>query len=89
MGYGVESLLAVAIVLPLLGILAVALRFYVRLHLKRDFIGIDDWLILLSIILVCEQAAIQILGKCFPFVPIRSSLILLAARQRSQARRRL
>ena len=65
MGYGVDSLIGVAIALPLLGIIAVILRFYVRLHLKRDYIGVDDWLILASIILVCGQAAIQILGKTF------------------------
>ena len=64
MAYGVDSLIGVAIALPLLGITAVILRFYVRLRLKRDYIGTDDWLILLSIILVCGQAAIQILGRC-------------------------
>ena len=67
MGYGVDSLIGVAIALPLLGIIAVILRFYVRLYLKRDYLGVDDWLILASIILVCGQAAIQILGKTVLF----------------------
>ncbi|KAL8744591.1 MAG: hypothetical protein Q9190_003184 [Brigantiaea leucoxantha] len=49
-----------AILLPLIGSLAVCLRFHVRLRLKPTFVGIDDWLILFSCVLVWGQAANQI-----------------------------
>ena len=61
--YGVASLIATATVLPLLGFVAVCLRFYVRLRLKPTFVGIDDWLITFSCLLVFGQAAIQICCK--------------------------
>lgn len=48
--------------MPLLSIAFVYLRFYVRLRVRRAYIGIDDWLILLSIFLVIGQSVIQILG---------------------------
>ena len=62
MAYGADSLLVTAIVLPVLGIIAVFLRFYVRLRMRHTYIGIDDWLVLLSVLLVCGQGVIQILG---------------------------
>ena len=58
--YGVTSIIATAIALPLLGLVAVILRFYVRLRLKPTFVGIDDWLITFSCLLVFAQAALQI-----------------------------
>ena len=61
--YDVTSLIATAIVLPLLGFIAVTLRFYVRLYLKPTFIGVDDWLALIAIVLVCGQGANQIVGR--------------------------
>ncbi|KAL2051850.1 hypothetical protein ABVK25_007765 [Lepraria finkii] len=60
--YGLHSLLAMGIVMPLLSIAFVYLRFYVRLRVRRAYIGLDDWLILLSIFLVIGQSVIQILG---------------------------
>ena len=58
--YGSSSVIATAIVLSLLGYLAVCLRFYVRIRLTRTFVGIDDWLIALSGFLVLCHAAGQI-----------------------------
>ena len=60
--YGVTSLIVTATVLPLLGLGAVCLRFYVRLRLKPTFVGIDDWLITFSCLLVFAQGANQING---------------------------
>ena len=61
--YGVASLIVTAAVLPLLGLVAVCLRFFVRLRLKPTFVGIDDWLIAFSCLLVFVQGALQITGK--------------------------
>ena len=60
--YGVTSLVSTAIALPVLSIIAVLLRFYVRLRVRRTYLGADDWLILLSVFLVCGQGVFQILG---------------------------
>ena len=60
--YGVASVIVAATVLPLLGVLAVCLRFYVRVWLKPTFVGIDDWLIAFSCFLVLGQGAMQIAG---------------------------
>ena len=59
--YGVASVVATAVVLSLLGFIAVCLRFYVRIRLTPTFVGIDDWLIALSTLLVLGQSACQIL----------------------------
>ena len=64
--YGTTPIIVTAIVLPLLGLVAVCLRFYVRLRLKPTFIGIDDWLIAFSCLLVFGQASIQISCKTCP-----------------------
>lgn len=61
--YGVTSVIVTAAVLPLLGLLAVCLRFYVRVRLRPTYIGIDDWLIAFSCFLVLGQGAMQIIGK--------------------------
>lgn len=61
--YGVASLIVTAIVLPILGLIAVCLRFFVRLRLKTTFIGVDDWLIAFSCLLVFAQGAILITGE--------------------------
>ena len=65
--YSVSSLLATAIILPLLGVLAVCMRLVVRLHLRRGlrdgFIGVDDWFIIAACFLVCVLGANQIVGK--------------------------
>ena len=60
--YGVTSLISTAIALPILSILAVSLRLYVRLRMRHTYVGIDDWLVVLSVLLVCGQGVLQILG---------------------------
>jgi len=60
--YPPSSLIATGILLPLLGMVAVGLRFIVRLRSKA-FLGIDDWTILAGWFIVCGMAACQIAGK--------------------------
>lgn len=52
--------------LPLLGFVAVSLRFYTRIRL-----GIDDWLIAFSCLLVLGQGAAQIVDMIIR--PLRSN----------------
>ena len=61
--YSVASYIATAVSLPLLGFIAVCLRFYVRLRLRPTYIGIDDWMIAFSCLLVCASGANQVVGK--------------------------
>ena len=60
--YTVANVMGAATVLPLLGVLAVCLRFYVRIRLTPAFVGIDDWLIAFSCVLILGQGAMQIAG---------------------------
>lgn len=60
--YGVASLIAVGILLPLIGTLLVGLRFFVRLRLRPTFVGIDDWLILFACVLVWSQGVIEVIA---------------------------
>ena len=55
-------MIVTAILLPLLGFVAVYLRFYTRIRLTSTFVGIDDWLIAFSCLLVLGQGAAQIVG---------------------------
>ena len=61
--YGVISLVETAIALPLLSLLAVFLRFYVRLHMRRSRIGVDDWLCLVAVVSLFGLAVMQIIGR--------------------------
>ena len=71
--YGVASVIATAVTLPLLGLIAVCSRFYVRIRLTRTFVGIDDWLIALSTLLVLGQSACQIVCMILqPFLRIQT-----------------
>ena len=58
--YGVLAVIITATVLSLLGVTAVCLRFYVRVRLTKTFVGLDDWLIAFSCLLVLGQCACQI-----------------------------
>lgn len=58
--YGVASFIVTAILFPLLSFLAVCSRFYTRIRLTPTFVGIDDWLIAFSCLLVLGQGASQI-----------------------------
>jgi len=60
--YPPSSLIATGILFPLLGMVAVGLRFVVRLRSKA-FLGGDDWTILAAWFIVCGMAACQIFGK--------------------------
>ena len=42
--YGVATIIVTAILLTLLGFVAVYLRFHMRVHLTSTYVGIDDWL---------------------------------------------
>ena len=64
-------MIVTAVLLPLLGFVAVYLRFYTRIRLTSTFIGIDDWLIAFSCVLVLGHGAAQIAGM-IPR-PLRSS----------------
>ena len=68
MMYGVASLIVTATLLPFVGLVAVCLRFLVRLRLKRSFVGIDDWLIAFACVLVWVQGGIQIAGRTREFL---------------------
>lgn len=60
--YPPSSLVVTGILLPLLGLVAVCLRFIVRLRSKA-FLGVDDWTILAGWVIVCAMAACQIFRK--------------------------
>ena len=60
--YGVASVIVTAVLFPLLGFVAVCLRFYTRVRLTPTFVGIDDWLIAFSSLLVLGHGAGQIVG---------------------------
>lgn len=49
-GLTVPRIIALGAVLPGLAILAVSLRFYSRLHATGPRLGVDDWLILASLV---------------------------------------
>ena len=61
--YDVASLIVTATVLPFIALVALCLRFYVRLKLNPTYLGIDDWLIAIGFVFVCGQCANQIAGK--------------------------
>ena len=71
--YGFASVILTATILSLLGVIAVCLRFHVRLRMTRTPLGIDDWLIAFSCLLVLGQSAAQITGMYW------NSLALLGA----------
>ena len=58
--YSPSACIATAVVLPLLGVLAVCLRFWVRLRLQPSYVGADDIFIVIGSFLVCGMGALQI-----------------------------
>lgn len=90
--YGVASLIVTATVLPLLGLVAVCLRFFVRLRLKSTFVGIDDWLIAFSCLLVLGQGANQINGEGVKPLPpasgVKMTIMLTVIRSMKSGRHR-
>ena len=61
--YSPASFIAVAVVLPLLGVVAVGVRFYVRLCLRSSRLGADDYMIVIGCLLVCAMCVNQLVGK--------------------------
>ncbi|KAI9792921.1 MAG: hypothetical protein M1816_001243 [Peltula sp. TS41687] len=57
-----KSVLAIGIIFPVLGLVAVALRFAVRSQRKVSF-GVDDWLCLPAVALVVGAGIIMIIGS--------------------------
>lgn len=62
MPYPPESIIAVATVLPLLALVAVALRLLVRIKIQPTYVGIDDWLAVFSVALALAFGAIMMAG---------------------------
>ena len=63
MAYFPQSIVVIAIFLPLLAIIAVCLRFWVRLYVQPTHIGIDDWLIVGALILCLADGANLAMGE--------------------------
>lgn len=61
--YSISSLVATGIILPLLGVVAVGLRFHVRLRSKTMAPGLDDWTMLAACVIVCGIGSLQIIGE--------------------------
>lgn len=85
--YGVTSVIVTAIVLPLLGFVAVCLRFYVRIYITPTYVGTDDWLIALSCFLVLGQGALQTLGMIPK--PLISGQNVIQSKTRAKRRSRI
>lgn len=62
------SVIAVGAVLSGLAVIAVALRFYVRLIRVYASLGVEDWLILVSVVLTLGMGLMMIIGLDSPFL---------------------
>lgn len=60
--YTPSGLVAAGIILPLLGVFAVCLRFYVRSQFRQS-VGIDDWMILAACVPVCGMGGFLVSGR--------------------------
>lgn len=56
-----SSIIAVGAVMPSLALIAVSLRFYVKV--KKRTVGLDDWLILVSLVICCALGITLIVGE--------------------------
>lgn len=59
--YSPTGIVVIAVVLPLFSVVAVALRFLVRLKIQPTYIGIDDWTIAVAVIFLladCSNLAV-------------------------------
>ena len=61
--YSPTACITTAIVLPLLGLIAVCLRYWVRLRLHPSHVGPDDIFITIGCLLVCGMGALQVVGR--------------------------
>lgn len=63
--YPPASTVAICVVLPVLAIIAVLLRFYVRIRVQPTYVGIDDWLAVAACLFACADSANLIASKEF------------------------
>lgn len=63
MAYSPASIVAVSIVLPVIALVAVCLRFWVRLRVQPSYIGADDWLIAGAVVFSLADGANLAVGK--------------------------
>ncbi|KAA8570253.1 hypothetical protein EYC84_002565 [Monilinia fructicola] len=56
-----SSIIAVGAVMPSLALIAVSLRFYVKV--KKRTVGLDDWLILVALVICCALGITLIVGS--------------------------
>ncbi|QSZ32401.1 hypothetical protein DSL72_001975 [Monilinia vaccinii-corymbosi] len=56
-----SSIIAVGAVMPSLALIAVCLRFYVKV--KKRTVGLDDWLILVALVICCALGITLIVGS--------------------------
>lgn len=56
-----SSIIAVGAVMPSLALIAVSLRFYVKV--KKRTVGLDDWLILVALVICCALGITLIVGE--------------------------
>ena len=61
--YDHNASLGTSIALPILAVIATALRFFTRLRVRRTYVGIDDWLSLAALVLVCGHGVIGSLSR--------------------------
>ena len=61
--YKVVSLVVSSIILPIIAMVAVGVRFRVRMKARKNRLGVDDWLILVASVLVCFLGALQTAGN--------------------------
>ena len=61
--YSPSSVITSGIVLPVLGVLAVVLRFAVRIKSTSMGLGFDDWAMLAACVIVCGMGSLQVVGE--------------------------
>ena len=76
MEYSPTSIIVVSVVLPVIALVAICLRFWVRLRVQPTYVGIDDWLILGAFIFMVGDAANLIIRKS-PFQPTYAFLYII------------
>ena len=74
MEYDPTSIVVVSVILPLLAVVAVGLRFWVRLRVQPTYLGIDDWLILAAVIFSIADAANLIVGGSIQCLEARNEM---------------
>ena len=63
--YDPTSIIAICVILPIIALVALCLRFWVRIRVQPTHIGADDWLILVASIFLIADAANLIVGALF------------------------